>query len=338
MSISAYNRRRVFITSILFSLLLLCNVVQSFAVFDCDTSSSSTSKARILSRQKHDSNNFRRMKFSSTVLELGYDSCSYSFSSVKKGEKLSDSNNLNLNDKRNYSLSNRNAKIRGVSYIPRGGSDTVKMNMISPAAASLLSGSVAGAVGVGVAFPFDTLKTKFQILGSQAAANMNMMKLIALIWKTEGIGGFFVGVRAMMAGKALIKAVAFWAYVSSLAFLRNNKFASNYMSNVIILILAASWSGFVSSFAVSPVERIKIMMQGKSGSGDDNYANEWECIKAVTRAEGLTGLLGRGLGATIAREVPAYCLNFVVYQLLIDIPLFTQIFRTFSPLIAGAIR
>lgn len=42
----------------------------------------------------------------------------------------------------------------------RGGSSSTSLNLLPASIATLVSGSVAGAIGVGVAFPFDTLKTK----------------------------------------------------------------------------------------------------------------------------------------------------------------------------------
>ena len=93
---------------------------------------------------------------------------------------------------------------------------------INPVIASLVAGSVAGAIGVGVAFPLDTLKTKSQVLASskksgrvqtdpssitasllagEDVTQMNMFELFALIYKMEGIGGFFGGVKGMMLGQ-----------------------------------------------------------------------------------------------------------------------------------------
>jgi solute carrier family 25 carnitine/acylcarnitine transporter 20/29 len=51
-----------------------------------------------------------------------------------------------------------------------------------------LAGSVAGAIGVGVAFPLDTLKTKAQVLGPETNG---MVQTVKLIWNTEGMAGFF---------------------------------------------------------------------------------------------------------------------------------------------------
>jgi len=105
----------------------------------------------------------------------------------------------------------------------RGGGQRMELFMagLSPTVASLLAGSVAGAIGVGVAFPLDTLKTRSQVMGqpqaNEAATetgnsnsnNIGMFELIQLIYAAEGIKGFFGGVRGMMIGQAFIKAVAF---------------------------------------------------------------------------------------------------------------------------------
>ncbi len=84
---------------------------------------------------------------------------------------------------------------------------------LHPAVASLIAGSLAGAIGIGVAFPLDTLKTKSQVLGQQKVSisdatgisidvsQMNMIQLIGFIYSKEGIEGFFGGVKGMMVGQ-----------------------------------------------------------------------------------------------------------------------------------------
>ena len=61
--------------------------------------------------------------------------------------------------------------------------------------ASLFAGSIGGAIGVGVSYPFDTLSTKAQVsTGKGNEKQLNLMKSIARIWKNDGIRGFFEGV------------------------------------------------------------------------------------------------------------------------------------------------
>lgn len=214
------------------------------------------------------------------------------------------------------------------------------MSSLSPTAASIIAGSIAGAIGVGVAFPLDTLKTKSQVLGqaqsggsiaatrsSNDTNKIGMFALIKLIYAAEGISGFFGGVRGMMVGQAFIKAVAFGSNKWMLDVVND---AFPHSQTFLTLFVAATFSGFVTSFLVAPFERVKVMMQAS-----DNYANEFQTIKVILNTEGWEGLLTRGLGPTLAREIPSYGIYFVTYGLLMQTTL-TTIFGSYTPLIAGA--
>jgi len=169
------------------------------------------------------------------------------------------------------------------------------LSALSTGVASLLAGSVGGAIGVGVAYPFDTIKTKAQVYNVQrqqlqqstqenellASFNQNeyapsemvhppnsptyiplespddnLISLIRLILKLEGISGFFGGVRAMMIGQALIKSVAFSANELALDILNHNLSDKSADVSFGTLLVAASFSGFVTSFLVAPVGKI----------------------------------------------------------------------------------
>jgi len=225
---------------------------------------------------------------------------------------------------------------------------------------------------VGVAYPFDTLKTKSQVYSQQQSQQRqkqqsqpgtvrdlpiespedDLISLVKLILEVEGIGGFFGGVKAMMIGQALIKSVAFSANELALGALHDNEGLGGLLgvandvaaagvvdggdgavaTSFVTLLLAASFSGFVTSFLVAPVERVKVMMQAQQ---DATYANEIECIKAVLENEGWTGLFSRGLGPTLAREIPSYGIYFVVYGVLMQTTM-AQSLGSVAPLVFGA--
>ncbi|KAK1742386.1 mitochondrial carrier protein [Skeletonema marinoi] len=137
----------------------------------------------------------------------------------------------------------------------------------------------------------------------------------------------------MMIGQALIKSVAFSANALALESLTDFDWDSLGLGQVIgtpeqhavisssflTLILAASFAGFVTSFLVTPVERVKVMMQAQS-TNDGAYANELECIKAVLDNEGFLGLFSRGL----------------VYGLLIHTSIAENNLGATAPLVCGA--
>jgi hypothetical protein len=199
---------------------------------------------------------------------------------------------------------------------------SVKSYLAGTAAASVVAGSIAGAIGIGVAFPLDTLKTKAQVMarersianaiasrdGAVSAQQVNMFQIIAMVWRQGGWQGFFGGVKGMMAGQALIKALAFTANASALVWLTET---FTDVPNTFLLLGAACMAGFVTSFIVVPIERIKVMMQASS-----EYRNEWICLNAILKTEGWPGLVSRGLGPTLAREVPSYSLYFLSYGLM----------------------
>jgi len=60
------------------------------------------------------------------------------------------------------------------------------------------------------------------------------------------------------------------------------------------------------------------MMQSQEKGALSLYANELDCIKSILQSEGWFGLLTRGFGLTLAREVPSNAIYFVVYGLLMQ--------------------
>ena len=92
-----------------------------------------------------------------------------------------------------------------------------------------------------------------------------------------------------------------------------------FLGRVTALIAAAMFSGLVTSFIVTPVERVKIILQGKGG---DLGSNEVTVLRGMLSEEGgLRNLMSVGLWPTISREVPSYAIYFVTFRLLKDLGL-----------------
>jgi solute carrier family 25 carnitine/acylcarnitine transporter 20/29 len=96
----------------------------------------------------------------------------------------------------------------------------------------------------------------------------DLISLVRLILQVEGLSGFFGGVRAMMIGQALIKSVAFSANEMALRLLTDSSDGTVMVASVVeensgagasftTLLLAASFSGFITSFLVAPVGEFK---------------------------------------------------------------------------------
>jgi hypothetical protein len=220
---------------------------------------------------------------------------------------------------------------------------------------SLLAGSIAGALGVGIAYPLDTIKTKSQIMATSKAPriqqyasivcysssgalifpppadNNNLLQVTEYIYKKEGLAGFYGGVRTSMAGQSIIKAVVFAVNTYMLELLREQNMFHDNLS--VQLLFAAATAGFVTSFLAAPVDRIKVLMQANSSQyeGRDDQA-----VQAVLSSEGWKGLMGRGLSCTMLREIPAYTLYFSTYGSLQTLDMTDQL-GAWAPLIYGAI-
>ena len=77
---------------------------------------------------------------------------------------------------------------------------------------SVLAGAAAGAIGVVVAYPFDSLKTKTQAKAMAAGGSesvelneLGMLDLAKRIFNEGGLKGFYQGVAGAMLGQAAIK-------------------------------------------------------------------------------------------------------------------------------------
>ena len=185
---------------------------------------------------------------------------------------------------------------------------------------------VGGAVGIGVAYPLDTLKTKQQ--ASATTDNLNPIQLTRKIYRTEGVAGFYGGVSSTMMGQAIIKGVLFFCS----GFLRNAFARTALGAGFTAICLAAAISGAVTSFIMSPVERIKCVMQAKAAG---TFPNPLACISEVVKPDGVDGLFFRGLGATVLREIPACTLYLVGFDIA-KAALTGRLPRTPALLLAGA--
>ena len=202
---------------------------------------------------------------------------------------------------------------------------------------SLAAGSAAGSIGVGLAYPFDSLKTRIQERASQvtgAGEKAGMLEMMRIILAEEGVRGFYNGVLGVMVGQAVIIGVAFTANSFALEQIASMRGVSAAEASVVDLIVASSAAGFVTAFVVNPIERIKIILQTDTAG---KYSGQLDCWAQVLKRDGMRGLMFTGIDATLLREIPGYAVYFVLYTLIVRQEACAEAFGSFAPAAAGAI-
>lgn len=167
----------------------------------------------------------------------------------------------------------------------------------------LVYGSLAGlAICLG-GHPFDTIKTRMQM------EHKSLLKTTTSILKREGPQAFYKGIGGPLASVPLLNAIVFSSYeISKRIFEHEGKIGYYYIG------LSGAIAGFIQCVVVNPTELVKCKMQMQKGLlNGKNYANSWECAKDILKKDGIRGI-NQGMFATIVREVPAYVVQFTVYE------------------------
>ncbi|MBW0460789.1 hypothetical protein O181_000504 [Austropuccinia psidii MF-1] len=164
-------------------------------------------------------------------------------------------------------------------------------------AASLISGSVGGALQVLVGQPLDTIKTRAQI--SPAGMFNGPMDVAKKTLAREGFSALYKGTLSPLFGVAGVNSLLFGAYSVS------RRMVSPYPDLTILqTAIAGSSAGAINSILASPVEMFKIRMQAQYGTPNDLRLRE--VIFEMWQKWGFRKGIMRGFWVTVAREIPAY--------------------------------
>lgn len=179
--------------------------------------------------------------------------------------------------------------------------------MTSPVLEELLCGGVGGALAVACTHPLDTIKTRMQaglpsqlgpILRAEGVAGLYRGFAVPIFSQPLYIGGCFAGVAL---GRQL--------YDSLLA----PKFGGGGADggSAPRFLLAGALGGVACATAVTPGERLKVLMQAQTGRGASQGA--LALTSGLLKRGGLPALF-TGLPATITREIPGTIIWFGMYE------------------------
>lgn len=171
---------------------------------------------------------------------------------------------------------------------------------------SFFAGWAGGAGLVMVGQPFDTIKTRMQATPELYKGAADCLKQTM---GKEGPMALYRGAIPVLGGIGPVFALYFAAYDAAEAVMRKvmNIDRSQRLTMTQISICGGS-TGVVGSLVMGPVELIKVLQQTATAKGKD------ASLRGVWKDVGVRGLT-RGLGSTMARDVPASTAWFGAYEL-----------------------
>ncbi|XP_032235901.1 mitochondrial glutamate carrier 1 isoform X2 [Nematostella vectensis] len=205
--------------------------------------------------------------------------------------------------------------------------------------AKLLNGAIAGMVGVTCTFPLDLCKTRLQNQGSGQRIYKNFLDVMWKVVRNEGPRGLYkgMGVNVVLVNpeKAIKLAV-------------NDQLRQKFGGRMHILplhleMIAGAAAGCCQVAVTTPMEMLKIQMQmagrhattatansslvGSSSSTKAHISRSYgtasvavprsafQIAKDLLLTKGISGIY-KGLGATLARDIPFSCIYFPLFAYL----------------------
>lgn len=169
-------------------------------------------------------------------------------------------------------------------------------------------GAIAGMVGKLIEHPFDTIKVRIQTQGTPT------IPMITSTWKKEGINGFYLGIKAPMAGACIENAILFLSY--NFAEVALDKLVIHRSSEREAMpfwtkMVSGGFAGFMALFVLTPVELVKCQLQVLNLTGKN--ATYSLLISSIVKNNGVSGLW-HGLLLTITREIIGTSIWFGSYE------------------------
>ncbi|KAF8610690.1 mitochondrial carrier [Ceratobasidium sp. AG-I] len=175
--------------------------------------------------------------------------------------------------------------------------------------ASLLS-TLAG-------YPLDSLKSRLQA----SRTPISVPRLAQLVWREEGLAGFFRGIWIPLMTISAVRAASFTIYTNSKNYLHDEKHYSRSKLTHVALAggAAGALSGSLISFCGAPFELVKIRRQleysiaAEKGIVVEKPPGNIDAVKDICRQHGIRGLY-KGFKLHFVRDTAGTALYFMEYD------------------------
>ncbi|KAL3140504.1 hypothetical protein ABBQ32_005089 [Trebouxia sp. C0010 RCD-2024] len=183
----------------------------------------------------------------------------------------------------------------------------------------LAAGSATGLIKCLSSYPLELAHTRLAADVSQMGQPRlytGILHCLLETWQHEGTRGLYKGVLASAAGVVPYLAISFTMYDELQSRLPDNKDARSAWWYGLTKLGSGAAAGLVASTVVYPVDTVRRRMQ-VSGSPRHSvsYKGYWDCIRSMSRREGLTAFY-RGAGVNALRIIPAAAVQFTTYDVL----------------------
>lgn len=175
---------------------------------------------------------------------------------------------------------------------------------------SFLAGWAGGTGLLVVGHPFDTVKTLMQ--SAEPGKYKGTGDCVRQIAARDGLGGFYRGVTAPLAGVGTVFALYFLAYAAMERYIRIWKgYGKGQELSMFDVLICGGSTGVVGSLVLGPAELLKVQQQTAKSKGLDPAFGA--TVKRLY-GEGGVRALTRGFSATLARDVPGSMAWFGAYE------------------------
>ncbi|KAK2890311.1 solute carrier family 25 member 47-A isoform X1 [Channa argus] len=181
--------------------------------------------------------------------------------------------------------------------------------------ADFVSGSFAGACGVAVGYPLDTVKVRIQTQKQFTG----IWQCTVATFSKEGVHGFFKGMSFPIITISLTSSVVFGTYRNCLQCLTQARGAGCGPNTKLEVFLSGMVAGVAQISVMCPGDIVKTRLQcqtqfkrGGPNIPKPKYQGPVHCLLSIIKEEGYTGLY-RGALPLILRDGPSYALFFLTF-------------------------